>query len=158
RLLTTAARTSVRELRDTCARVKAAADPDADARHARIRRERCLRTFTDHDGAWNLHARGPVDAGARVMAALGPLIDEVFAAARVDGRRESSDAYAFDALVALADRPVAGGRRSSKYLGLLRVDVEALARGHVEGEERCEITGLGRVPVRAARDLLGEAI
>jgi hypothetical protein len=158
RLLASAARRTVRELRDDCARVKAAADPDADARHARICRERSLRTFTDHEGAWNLHARGPLDAGARVMAALQPLIDAVFTAARGDGRRESPDAYAFDALVELAERPATAGRTNPKYLGLLRVDVEALTRGQVQGEERCEITGLGPVPVRVARQLLGDAV
>jgi hypothetical protein len=58
-LLERAQRSSVRELRAECARVKAAADPDADARYERIRRDRSVRTYTDADGAWNLHARGP---------------------------------------------------------------------------------------------------
>jgi hypothetical protein len=31
-------------------------------------------------------------------------------------------------------------------------------RGAVEGEEACEIAGFGPVPVRVARDLLGEAV
>jgi hypothetical protein len=92
------------------------------------------------------------------MAALQPLINAVFTAARGDGRRESPDAYAFDALVELAERPATAGRTNPKYLGLLRVDVEALTRGQVQGEERCEITGLGPVPVRVARQLLGDAV
>jgi hypothetical protein len=49
-------------------------------------------------------------------------------------------------------------RARSKYLGLLHVDVEALIRGAVDGEERCEIAGVGPVPVRVARQLLGDAI
>jgi hypothetical protein len=163
RLLRTAARRTVRELRHECARAKAAADPDADARYERIRRERSLRTFTDHEGAWNLHARGPADAGARVMSALQPLLDAVFAGARAEGRRESSDAYAFDALVGLADRadgpgPASSSSRRLSHLALLRVDLEALVRGEIEGEERCELTGFGPVPVRVARDLLGDSI
>jgi len=164
RLLRAAARRTVRELRDDCARTKAAAEPDAHARYERIHRERSLRTFTDHEGAWNLHARGPIDSGGRVMSALQPLIDAVFTSARADGRRESGDAYAFDALVELADRadstpgPASRSRRRLKQLALLRVDLEALVRGEVEGEERCELTGLGPVPVRVARDLLGESI
>jgi hypothetical protein len=64
--------------------VNAAADRDAEARQGRIWRERRVRTFTDHDGAWNLHARGPVEAGATVMAALHPLLDEVFRQAHGD--------------------------------------------------------------------------
>jgi Domain of unknown function (DUF222) len=158
RLVVKASRGTVRELREDCARVKAAADPDAEAHHARICRERSVRTFTDHEGAWNLHARGPVEAGAKVMAALQPLVDEVFTEARGEGRRESPEAYGFDALVRLAERPAGGGRANPKYLGLLRVDLEALTRGEVDGEERCEITGLGPVPVRVARQLLGEAV
>jgi hypothetical protein len=31
-------------------------------------------------------------------------------------------------------------------------------RGRVEGEETCEISGVGPVPVRVARDLLGDAV
>ena len=45
-----------------------------------------------------------------------------------------------------------------RYLALLRVDAAALRRGHVAGEELCEIAGVGPVPVSVARDLLGEAI
>jgi Domain of unknown function (DUF222) len=114
RLLTRAKRASIKELREDCARVKASADPDAEARHARICRERSLRTFTDHDGAWNLHARGPVEAGASVMAALQPLMDEIFTEARSEGRRESPEAYAFDSLVRLAGRPAASGKTKPK--------------------------------------------
>jgi hypothetical protein len=44
------------------------------------------------------------------------------------------------------------------YLALLRVDVEALRRGQVAGQELCEIAGVGPVPVSVARELLGEAI
>jgi hypothetical protein len=45
-----------------------------------------------------------------------------------------------------------------RYLALLRVDVQALRRGQVAGDERCEISGVGPVPVTVARELLGEAI
>jgi hypothetical protein len=40
----------------------------------------------------------------------------------------------------------------------LRLDLEALLRGRVEGDELCEITGLGPVPVRIARQFLGDAV
>jgi hypothetical protein len=161
RLVGAARRASLRELRDECARVRAAADPDAEARYARVSEQRCLRTFTDHEGAWNLQARGPADAGARVLAALGPIIDALFTRARVAGRREANAAYAFDALVELAGGHAPGPNPRSaapKYLGVVRVDVEALVRGAVAGEETCEITGIGPVPVGVARRLLGEAL
>ena len=55
--------------------------------------------------------------------------------------------------------PVPPGRWSNpRYLALLRVDAEALRRGRVAGEELCEITGVGPVPVSVAKDVLGEAI
>src|SRR5262249_370109 len=34
----------------------------------------------------------------------------------------------------------------------------AMYRGYVEGDEVCEISGLGPVPVRVAQDLLGDAV
>ena len=44
------------------------------------------------------------------------------------------------------------------FLALLRVDLEALVRGRLEGDELCEIAGVGAVPPRVARNLLGESI
>ena len=38
------------------------------------------------------------------------------------------------------------------------MSISRLVRGWVEGDETCEIAGLGPVPVRVARELLGEAI
>jgi Domain of unknown function (DUF222) len=196
-LLDTARTGSVRELRDAALRAKAAADPDPDATHRRIHRERCLRRHTLPDGAWQLHARGTAEAGAMVNAALEPIIEDLFRAARGEGRHESRDAYAFDALIALArgalatpttapDTAAAPGDHDSRdddvgtdsgdpppsplasaaaprttnpsLLALLRVDLEALTRGRVEGDEVCEIAGVGPVPARVARRLLGDAV
>src|SRR5690606_4216182 len=70
------------------------------ATHERIHRGRFVRRWTDPDGAWCL--RGPAEAGAVLNAVLEPLIDEVFRTARRDDRRESLEAYSFDALLALA--------------------------------------------------------
>jgi hypothetical protein len=72
-------------------------------------------------------------------------------------RQEPHAAYQFDALVGLCGGQGAG-RHGYKYRAVLRVDVEALARGATENDERCEITGVGPIPVRVARDLLGEAV
>src|SRR5262245_47144039 len=120
RLLVEATTTSLRQLRDDCARVKAAAEPNADARYHRIHRERSVRWFTDHEGAWNLHARGPAHLGAGVVAALQPLIVEAFTKARDEERHEPEAAYAFDDLVALAQGSRRGPGRRETYLALLR--------------------------------------
>jgi hypothetical protein len=157
RLIEQAGQAGVRELRDECARVKAAADPDADARYERIRRERSVRTYTDAEGAWNLHARGPAHEGAAFQAALDALTDLRFRQAYRDGELEPRTAYAFDALVTLAPHTGAASR-NVKYRALLRVDIAALVRGHVDGEECCEVAGVGPVPVRVARGVLGDSL
>jgi hypothetical protein len=54
--------------------------------------------------------------------------------------------------------PARRGRTNPRYLALLRIDLQALRRGHVAGDELCEITGIGPIPVPVARDLLGDAI
>ena len=171
RLLEGAGHMSLTELLEACARVKAAADPDPDATYRRIHASRRLRTFRDGEGAWNLSARGTADAGARLKAAVEPIIEEYFREARASGNHEPREAYAFDALVELARRVHDGEttnakadgskpkrRRNPHYLGLLRLEVEALHRGPLEGEELCEITGVGPVPARVARELLGDAV
>lgn len=184
-LLEAAARGNLCELREQANRAKAAADPDPDATHHRIHRERRLRRWTDAEGGWNIQGRGTADAGALFNAALDPIIDEVFRSARCEGRHEPRDAYAFDALLELARRArsrtggaepaadppdhddvgTAAGRSRRRaappnpsFLALLRVDVDALVRGRIDGDELCDIAGVGAVPVRVARNCLSEAI
>jgi hypothetical protein len=227
RLLELAARASLAELREECARVRAAADPDPDATNRRIHQHRRCRQYADAEGGWNLSARGTAQDGAAFTTVLNAITDDVFNAARRDSRHEPPEAYAFDALMAMAqhaagpDQPAvrtnggaepaadvpggsdeqvdpagsqAGGSQpldaersatrsahsdpgifrnagsrpvrlvpqgrwyNPRYLALLRVDAAALRRGRVDGQELCEIAGVGPVPVSVARDLLGEAI
>jgi len=160
RLLKVAATTNITELREECLRTRAAADPDRDATHRRIRAARSARTYVDAEGAWNLHARGTVEQGAAFEAAFEPIIDGLYAKARAEGRREPRETYAFDALMSLAEREPDEPRRraNARFLALVRVDAESLARGEVEGDEVCEIAGLGPIPVSVARELLGDAI
>jgi hypothetical protein len=167
RLVAFAGTTNITELREECLRALAGADPDRDATHRRIHADRSLRGYTDGEGARNLAVRGTPEQVARIEVALEPMIDELFKRARAAGRPEPRTAYAFDALVALADRDESVApttakkkRRSEKprYFGLLHASVEALTRGAIEGEETCEIVGVGPVPVRIARELLGESI
>jgi hypothetical protein len=46
----------------------------------------------------------------------------------------------------------------AEYLGIIRIDHAAMLRGWVEGDELCEIAGLGPIPVSVAREKLGDAI
>jgi hypothetical protein len=158
-LLASARRFSFKELRDHAQRAKAAADPDSEATQRRLHRGRRLVEHVDAEGAWNLHARGTVADGAKVHAALAPIIDEVFATNRRAGNREPAEAYAFDALTELAGRAEARreGGPKRRYLGLIRCDLAALQRGSVHDGELCEITGVGPIPVAHGVSLLTEA-
>jgi len=211
RLLDLVSTVSPSELRDECARVRVAADPDPEETNRRLHKDRRLRRFTGADGFWTLIGKGTPQAGGAFNTALDPILDEVFQAARREGRQEPHDAYAFDALMLLAERAsgrtsvalgqptlpasptpalpagaasgqvsTAGPGRASeadtveaapppegaqgprrigeRYLALMRVDVEALRRGGVAGDELCEIAGVGPVPVGVARELLGDAV
>jgi hypothetical protein len=254
RLTELAKRVSLPELREECARVRAAADPDPEATNRRLHHQRRLRRWTDGEGFWNLHAKGSPQAGAAFNAVLDALTDERFRTAYRAGLREPLEAYAFDALMRLADpaadpadrragnpsraaaesgrtagqpgrsggqpdgtattadqpAPTAGqpghsddhagsaltgldgdgtsptdgagtpgvgggssaqggraptspasarrGRVNPRFLALLRVDVAALRRGRVDGDELCEIRGVGPVPVSVAEGLLGQAV
>jgi hypothetical protein len=102
RLLELAARSSLAELREECARVRAAADPDPDATNRRIHQQRRCRQYTDAEGGWNLSARGTAQDGAAFTTVLSAITDQVFTAARRHGRHEPAEAYAFDALMAMA--------------------------------------------------------
>jgi uncharacterized protein DUF222 len=156
-LLEQAQTRSFAELREEALRARAAGE-DRETTEQRIHANRQLRTWTDAEGAWNLSARGTVVDGSKVRRVLEPIIDELFEEARRDGRREERETYAFDALVALAERRPDDTSNNPRYLGLLRADWEALVRGDVADGEVCEITGLGPIPVSTARELLGDAI
>ena len=151
----------VRGLRNECARVKAAACVDEDARYERIRASRSLRAWTDDGGAGRIDIRGPIDATAKVLAAIAPFERNLFDEARADGRRERHDALAFDALVALAEAPVGEGEGAVDKVrgttGVVRVDHAALVRGYTEPGDVCEIVGSGPIPVAVASRLLDDA-
>ncbi|HJU97274.1 MAG TPA: DUF222 domain-containing protein, partial [Jiangellaceae bacterium] len=107
RLLELAGRASLAELREECARIRAAADPDPEATNRRIHTQRRCRHYTDAEGGWNLSARGTAHDGAAFTTVLDAISDQVFTAARRDGRHEPVEAYAFDALIAMANHAAA---------------------------------------------------
>ncbi len=104
RLVELAGQVSLAELREECARVRAAADPSPEATNRRIHAARALHRWIDAEGFWNLHAKGSPRAGAAFNTVLDRLIDQVFRAARAEGRKESHQAYGFDALMGMADQ------------------------------------------------------
>lgn len=165
RLLELAGRSSLAELREECGRTKAAARPDPEQRRRAIHAGRYLRSWTDAEGAWHLGMRDNPEVGAEIVAALVPIRDRLFAEARRKGRRESSEAYAADALAELARQATSAGeatseartpgpRRSARAKTIVRVDLGALLRGRAVEGEVCEIAGFGPVAVSAVRDLI----
>lgn len=166
------------KLRDDCARRKRRADPDPEATHRRLRAARQLGFSSALDGAAKLFGVTTPEQMATIKAAVNQRANVLFDEARRQGRHEPHDAYLMDALEQICAEWLAGthagasadpapaatpkpqSRPSAKpaYLGLLRLDLEALLRGAVEGDERCEITGLGPIPVSIARGLLGDSV
>ncbi len=161
-LLRAAQSEPVAALRQRCARVKAVAHDDEAARHRRIHQERRLRYWNDADGAFRMDLRITTEAGAVILANLKPFCDEIFAEARAAGRREPTEAYAADAFVRMAEaagsrngEEASSGPRATVHV---RVDHAALVRGHVEGDEVCEVPGVGPIPVATARAWAGDAV
>lgn len=163
RLLDEAQRSCLASLKDTCARTKALAHPDLDARRMSIYRARSLRSWTDLEGVWRLSASGNPEDGAQIMAALAPITDRLFREARREGRREPPTAYALDALVQVAREATSSSDRATsnrtKPRGapvklLLRVDFDTLLRGAPREGEICELVGYGPISVSAVEDLL----
>jgi hypothetical protein len=162
-----AAHQSLGELRDECARVKAAAEPDPPARHAAIHAARCARQRRCPDGGGEILYRSTLDEVAEIWAVVQGYANRVFAAARTEGRREPVEAYGADGLLAMA-RAAAGGDGRPGESGaaakgarapvpaklLVRVDWPALVRGWPTGGELCEIAGVGPVPVSVVRAMI----
>lgn len=99
---------------------------------------------------------------------MKPVIDRVFKSARESGAREPFEAYAFDAMVLMCEgsteaapsgpRVDRSAKPSPRFLTVLRADLPALQRGHLQSGEVCEIPGLGPISVAAARAALGDSI
>ena len=166
RLLAAAPTQSARELEDESARVVRAASTESETERAeRVRRGRCFRTWTDDDGGHGAFCLPPAEF-TRFMASVESRKRSVFEAARKAGLREHDDAYAADALAALADRPDAGAGPAGGDTGddpsddwsfarvIVRVDASALDRGEVAPGEVCEVAGRGPLPVVDARRMI----
>jgi len=162
-LLNLSKHATVRDLRDATSRVVAAATDEAE-RHRQVHKSRFFKSWRDPDGAFIIKGRMTVANGALVMAALKPIQDEIFRAARKSGEHERPEAYAADALMTLCEKATRKQwsesetkRRRPNAVMNIRVDIDALKRGHTEHGEVCEIAGVGPIPVATATEYLGEA-
>ncbi|HEX3565347.1 MAG TPA: DUF222 domain-containing protein, partial [Acidimicrobiales bacterium] len=156
-LIDTARRQPIKTLRNECRRAKAtSAAKDPMATYRRIHKGRYLRHWTDEEGAFCLKARLTPDRGAKIAAVLDHEAGIIFDQARKAGSREPLGAYAADALFSI----MASGTpaQSPQTVIHVRVDDEALRRGHVEEGEISEIASTGApVPVPVVWDLMTDA-
>ena len=162
-LLNLAQHATVRDLRDATSRVVAGATDEAE-RHRQVHKSRYFKSWTDLDGSFNVRGRMTAANGALVMAALKPIQDEIFKAARKSGEHERPEAYAADALMVLCEKASSkhsseSGTKTTRPNAVIniRIDIDALKRGHTEHGEVCEIAGVGPIPVATATEYLGEA-
>jgi len=145
-----------------CRRVRASGTDQRQA-YEKIRRGRYLHHWTDDDGAVRFDAKLTPDEGARLEAAVKAETRRLAAEARRAGCEEPARALAADALVGLACRNATPERPDGSSSGPatmvhVRVDHEALMRGHLEPGEICEIPGIGPIPVDVARRLAADSI
>jgi hypothetical protein len=152
---------SHQELRTAAAALRHAARcrEEERARRARVRAARHLR--------WHQDPHGGIRAGllcdevewARVAPRLEQEAKERWRAA---GDGASLDAHRLDALIALLcagperPDPSGGPGHGAGPHTIVVIDAEALRRGTTEGDELCEIEGIGPVSVAAATELLSE--
>jgi 5-methylcytosine-specific restriction endonuclease McrA len=144
-------RRPLKSLKEECARVIAASVQDDAEWDRHLHETRAAHLFNER-GHLRLDLRLAPDRAIGFHAAVEAEADLLFREARAAGRREQRAAYMADAVANLVDR---GPRKPIDA----RIDVSdaALERGHVVDGERCEIPGLGPIPVTAAKRLLRDA-
>jgi hypothetical protein len=159
-LVSRAGETTVAELRAECARAAATRDPDPEARRRAVHAQRSLRRWVDPGGVGVLQLRDTPEVIAGLMTDIAPAREALFRAARERGERVRPDALDADALVATVQAGRHGDdsrhRCAPRAKLLVRVDLDALLRGHPIDGEVCEIAGYGPVAVSAVRDLLAD--
>ena len=182
-LLDAAGRESVRSLRDKARRVVLNSRGSVEERYARQRTLRSFSNWTDDEGRVAGRFRLTPDAGSAVVKAIQREADRHYRLAYREGRRESPENYAADALAALVTgEGLLGKRAGTGSEVVVVVSYEALRRGFVDPDadpdpdadrnadpdadaeeadvdktEFCEVAGFGAVPVSKAREMLADA-
>jgi hypothetical protein len=152
-----AKRRGVKGLKEEAERCAAArrSEEDAMERYGRVHRDRYLRTFERDGGVAGSFFATP-DEAARLLSGIAAERERLFKQAHRDGNYENNDAYAIDALVNVVAGSAPQPAKPKAALSL-RADMTAIIRGWLEVGEKCEIEGVGPIPVTVARWLLGSA-
>lgn len=169
-LLLAAGMLSVEGLQGFARDVRATAAEPVSEQRAMLSRRRNLRFWTEADGMLHFAGAVPTDSGAELVAAVRSraafVADEALAAGL---EPEPQEAYDADALVALAtgDTRTAtfagnagGGARQATivvHTSVRHSGGDQPGSGGTEAGERCEIPGVGPVPLTTVESLLGDA-
>jgi hypothetical protein len=155
-LVEAAGNLTLKGLREECQRVEAAAIIDEDDRYRRVHKQRRTRAWV-RKGVGHFSASMTADELARFMAGLDARCADIMEDAIRGGWFESREAHSVDALVdlVLPDSAVPAGPETMVHVV---VDYDALMRGHTVAGEKCEIPGIGPVPVTLARQMSEDAI
>jgi hypothetical protein len=156
-LVEAAGKLSLLSLQEECRRVEAAAAVDEDDRYRQVHRRREIRSWVDRHNVGRMSFRGTPDELARVMGEIDRRTG-VIAEGAIRGRWfESWNAHRVDALVEMA---MPGCDAPTPPAGMVHVvvDYDALMRGHSVAGERCEIPGIGPIPVTLARQMSDDCI
>lgn len=154
-LLEAARREPLSGLRDETARMHAALASEQALEHAeRLRHSRRYCRVFQVEGGIRIDALLAGHDAAIVQGALWAATRRMRQEAAATGVDATFDQLRADALVSLA-RGDPRGTGSAPHV-LVHVDAAALRRGAIQGDERCEIAGVGPVSVACARALLGE--
>jgi hypothetical protein len=146
---------SHQDLSDTATRLRAAARcrETARARRERVHQLRHLRWHQTENGGIRAEIFCDEVEWAKIAPGLEAKTKDRWKAA---GPKcgDSFEAHRFDVFLEIMTG--SGGVGTARPHTLVLVDAEALQRGHVEGDQTCEIDGIGPISVDAAIELLGE--
>ncbi|QGG94556.1 HNH endonuclease signature motif containing protein [Actinomarinicola tropica] len=164
-LVALASHASPRKLTARCVEI-CAEGQGADEQHRRASAERTCVSQVGRDGVWRLSSSLPVIDGAELDAILDRFQDQIFRAARAEGRTEPFDAYRADALLAMArasvgadtglSSPVPSGIRHTIVVTVPHTALLGDTDDGVGTEESGTIPGVGPVPVSTVARLLTE--
>jgi hypothetical protein len=149
---------SLQELSDTAARLRAGARQREDerARRDRVQAHRHFRWRQVDSGG----IRGDFFCDEVEWAKVAPLLEARAKArwkAAGSGDVASLEAHRLDAFIdLLASCDGGAGSQGPRVETLVLIDAAALRRGTTEGDDLCEIDGIGPVSVASATELLGQ--
>lgn len=158
RLLDDAEHRSFAGLLESCEQVKAQArSTEADAaRMAAAHARRCVHHGRDASGGYRVTLQTTMDVGAKIVAAIDRRARLLADRAARGDTKEPYTAHQADALAELVLGGSAGGAGGAADIVFV-VDAEAFRRGELIPGERCELAGVGPVPMALIEHYVGQS-